>query len=112
MGDAGLRSKKKLQTDDLKTILNVGSIEKEVRNQAKILISKLGINSHNIEAAAAAAWGSRENYSLPELLHCCTQQYMSNETTADNELRELKVAESLKQLQVLTHFDVRISMAI
>jgi hypothetical protein len=37
---------------------------------------------------------------------------MNNETTADNELRELKVAESLKQLQVLTHFDVRISMAI
>jgi hypothetical protein len=54
MGDAGLRSKKKLQTDDLKTIHNAGSIEKEVRNQAKILIRKLGINSHNIEAAAAA----------------------------------------------------------
>jgi hypothetical protein len=37
---------------------------------------------------------------------------MNNETTADNELRELKVAEYLKQLQVLNHFDVRISMAI
>ncbi len=111
MGDAGLRSKKKLQTDDLKTIHNAGSIEKEVRNQAKILIRKLGINSHNIEAAAAA-WGSRENYNLSELSHCCTQQHMNNETTADNELRELKVAEYLKQLQVLNHFDVRISMAI
>jgi hypothetical protein len=54
MGDAGLRSKQNLLTDDLKTIHNAGSIEKEVRNQAKILISKLGINSHNIEAAAAA----------------------------------------------------------
>jgi hypothetical protein len=53
MGDSGLQSKQNLQTDDLKTIHNAGSIEKEVRNQAKILISKLGINSHNIEAAAA-----------------------------------------------------------
>jgi methylmalonyl-CoA mutase cobalamin-binding subunit len=55
MGDAGLRSKQNLRTDDLKTIHNAGSIEKEVRNQAKMLISKLGIDSHNIEAGAAAA---------------------------------------------------------
>jgi len=41
MGDAGLRSKQNLHTDDLKTIHNAGSIEKEVRNQAKLVRDQL-----------------------------------------------------------------------